>query len=149
MFNWKEFENTKQILSHMGGTGYRDSWGLHNLNVRPIDLLDWIKFLKEDMGYLTLVDIAGLDCGPGLEIVYHLLNMGTHQRINVHLFVQEDEVIPSITDFYPHAEWPEREQAEMLNLKFNNKKAPLILPDHQKNYPLRRNTVIEEWEVNP
>jgi len=149
MFNWKEFENTKQVLSHMGGTSYCDIWGIHNINVRPIYLLDWIKFLKEDMGYLTLVDIAGLDHGPGLEIVYHLLNMGTHQRINLHLFVQEDEVIPSITDFYPHAEWPEREQAEMLNLKFNQQKASLILPDHQKNYPLRRNSIIEDWEQNP
>lgn len=149
MFNWKDFENTKQILSRMGGANYRDSWGLHNLNVRPVDLHNWVKFLKEDMGYLTLVDIAGYDSGAGIEIVYHLLNMGTHQRLNLHLFVQDGEVIPSITDFYPHAEWPEREQAEMLNLTFNNKKSPLILPDTQTNYPLRRKAEIKEWEVNP
>lgn len=132
----------------MGGTQYCDSWGVHNLNVRPIDLLDWVKFLKEDMGYLTLVDIAGQDFGPALEVVYHLLNMGTHQRVNLHLFVQEGEVIPSITTFYPHADWPEREQAEMLNLKFDKIRDPLILPDGQKNYPLRRQSVIEAWKRN-
>lgn len=136
MFNWKEFEKTKQVLSHMGGSRYTESWGLHNLTVRPIDLLDWIKFLKEDMGYLTLVDVAGNDCGPGIEIVYHLLNMGTHQRLNLHLMVQEGEIIPSITDFYPHADWPEREQAEMLNLRFDKSQEPLLLPDHGPNHRL-------------
>src|SRR3989344_4289540 len=92
MFSWKEFEKSKEILSHMGGPRYRDDWGQHHLTIRPIDLLDWIKFLKEELGFFTMTDIAARED----EVVYHLLNMGTHQRLNLHLIVKKGEIIPSV-----------------------------------------------------
>ncbi|MCM2351507.1 MAG: NADH-quinone oxidoreductase subunit C [Bacteriovoracaceae bacterium] len=151
MFNWKEFDKAKEILGHMGGSRYRDSWGQHHLRVRPIDLLDWIKFLKEDLDYLTMTEIASLDHGAAapfrFEIVYHLLNMGTHQRLNLHLIVDSGEKIPSVAEYYPHAEWMEREQAEMLDLNFERKQAPLILPVGQLNFPLRKDAQFKEWPV--
>ena len=150
MFDWKEFEKLKRILSHVAGPRYRDDWGQHHLLVRPSDFLDWIEFLKEDLGYLTLVDVAGLDHEQGsrstrFEIVYHLLNMGTHQRVNIHLIVNEGEVIPSLRKYYQHADWQEREQAEMLNLNFEGKHEALILPRNQKNFPLRKDTDVKAW----
>lgn len=152
MFNWKEFDKAKEILGHMGGSRYSDSWGQHHLRVRPIDLLDWIKFLKEDLDYLTMTEIASLDHGAAapfrFEIVYHLLNMGTHQRLNLHLMVDSGEKILSVADYYPHAEWMEREQAEMLDLNFERKQAPLILPAGQLNFPLRKDPQFKEWPVS-
>lgn len=150
MFNWKEFEKLKQILSHVGGLRYREDWGQHHLLIRPTDFLDWIEFLKEDLGYLTLVDIAGLDHGNAarsgrFEIVYHLLNMGTHQRVNIHLMVNEGEIIPSIRSYYQHADWQEREQAEMLNLRFDTNFDALLLPKNQKNFPLRKDAALKAW----
>jgi NADH-quinone oxidoreductase subunit C/D len=145
MFDWKEFEKIKKILSHVGGIHYMDKLGQHHLKVRPDELLDWIEFIKEDLGFLTLSEIAGFERSSECEVIYHLLNMGLHQRLNLHLIVSEGEVIPSVVKFFPHADWPEREQAEMLNLKFDTIKEALILPKKQKNYPLKKDAIISSW----
>lgn len=150
MFSWKEFEKSKQILSHVGGNRYKEEWGQHHLKIRPNELLDWFEFVKEDLGFFTLADIAGLDRGtttPKFEIVYHLLNMGSHQRLSIHLFAHEGELIPSISKFFAHADWLEREQAEMLNLTFDKPLEGLLLPAGQKNFPLRKNSAIKAWPL--
>jgi len=148
MFNWKEFEKTKQVLSHVSGNRYKDDWGQHHISVRPIEFLDWIEFLKEDLGFFVMNEIAGQEHSSQsheLEIVYCLLNMGTHQRVNVHLLVNKGEIIPSITSYFAHADWMEREQAEMLNLNFSSKKEPLLLPRGQENFPLVKNATFKAW----
>ncbi|WP_408099099.1 NADH-quinone oxidoreductase subunit C [Peredibacter sp. HCB2-198] len=149
MFNWKEFEKTKQILSHAGGQRYRTDWGQHHLTVRPTELLDWVELIKEDLNYLTLAEIAAvennIDKEYRFEVVYHFLNMGTHQRLNLHLLVNEGEIIPSVKKSYPQADWMEREQAEMLGLVFNRPTPGLLLPEGQKNFPLRKKAELKTW----
>lgn len=130
MFSWKEFEKYRDIFSHMEGPLYKEVAGQHHLLVRPYTLLDWIIFLKEDLGFFTLIDIAASEAGKDKnEIVYHLLNMGTHQRLNVHLKVSRSEIIPSLRSIFSNAEWMEREQCEMYKLKFDTKNAALLMPE--------------------
>lgn len=149
MFNWKEFEKTKQILSHAGGRRYRDDWGQHHLTVRPTELIDWVELIKEDLNYLTLAEMAAvennIDKEYRFEVVYHFLNMGTHQRLNLHLLVNEGEIIPSLKKYYPQADWMEREQAEMLGLTFDRATPGLLLPAGQKNFPLRKKSDVKNW----
>ncbi|WPU66192.1 NADH-quinone oxidoreductase subunit D-related protein [Peredibacter starrii] len=149
MFNWKEFEKTKQVLSHVGGRRYRDDWGQHHLTVRPTELIDWIELIKEDLNYLTLAEIAAvennIDKEYRFELVYHFLNMGTHQRLNLHLLVNEGEIIPSVKNYYLQADWMEREQAEMLGLTFDRPTPALLLPEGQKNFPLRKKSEVKTW----
>ena len=129
MFKWKDFEKNKHILSHLGGRNYSSELGQHHLRIRPDEILDWMEFLKQDLDFFTLTEIAGFDRGNSqFEIIYHLLNMGLHQRINVHLIVNAGEIIPSIIGFFPNADWFEREQAELFKLTFNRKMLPLIQP---------------------
>ncbi len=154
MFNWKDFERTKHIISHVGRTRYRDQWGQHHVFARPVSLLDWAHFLKEDLGYLTLVDILGYDHGPDaqgprFELIYHLLNMETHQRANLHLRVEEVEVIPSLRGFFSNADWLEREQFELLNLRFDYQPLPLLLPQGQTVFPLRKTAKKAAWPLEP
>lgn len=127
MFSWKEFEKNKEVLSHMGGQRYKDEWGQHHLTVSLNELLDWVEFLKEDLGYFTLTEIAAGSLEDGrIELIYHLLNMGSHQRLNLHLSFFEGEMVPSIVRFFPHAEWPERERQDFNNVFFDEKRAPLF-----------------------
>lgn len=150
MFNWKEFEKSRDILSHVGGKRYRPEWGQHHLYVRPNELLDWMEFLKEDLGFFSMSEMAAVDTSGGkydVEIVYNLLNMGSHQRLNLHLEANRGELIPSVIASFPHAEWMEREQAEMLDLNFDRAEAPLILPKGQKNFPLMKKAVIKSWPL--
>lgn len=134
MFNWKFFENHKNILSQAGPTAYREQWGQHHIDLRPRDLIRWIEFCKKDLGYLTFVDLAAANReqfparrGYGMELVYLLFNMGSHQRIHLHVHFNAGEVIPSVTEFYTNAAWFEREQAEMLNIRFSRQQESLLL----------------------
>ncbi len=146
MFSWKEFEKTKAVLLHCADTKYREDWGQHHITLRPTELLDWIEFLKEDLGFFTLSEVGGVDLGDSkFEIIYHLLNMGTHQRLNLHLLVHDDEMIPTIANFFLNANWMEREQEEMLGLFFSVKGKGLILPEGQRVFPLRLNNSNLEW----
>lgn len=148
MFKWKEFEKAKDILSHVGGKRYNSSIGQHHLYVRPNELLDWMEFLKEDLGFFSMSEMAAVDTSGekyDFEIVYNLLNMGTHQRLNLHLHANAGEIIPSVISSFPHAEWMEREQAEMLNLTFDKEEDSLILPKGQKNFPLRKDATFTKW----
>jgi NADH:ubiquinone oxidoreductase subunit C len=88
MFSWKEFEKTRAVLSHVGGKRYKAEWGQHHLYVRPNELLDWVEFLTEDLGFFSMSEMAGMEKSGenfDIEIVYNLLNMGSHQRLNLHL----------------------------------------------------------------
>ncbi len=57
MFNWKVFERNKVIFSQT--KSYQSLAGQHHVTVRPVELLRWIELVSEDLGFLTLVDIAG------------------------------------------------------------------------------------------
>jgi NADH-quinone oxidoreductase subunit C/D len=131
MFSWKEFEKIQNIFSEAASLKYRHQASQHHVDVRPKDFQSLIDLLKDDLGYLTLVDIAGVTG----ELVYLFLNMGTHQRINVHLRYEEGDLIPSIQSSFSHGEWMERELTEKLNLNLGRKLAPLILSGSEKRKP--------------
>jgi NADH-quinone oxidoreductase subunit C/D len=149
MFNRRDLEQHKNVLSEVGDS-YSELLGQHHIDLRPKDLLRWIELCKDDLGYLTLVDLAGVDRserasrrGYQLELSYLLFNMGSHQRINLHLHFNPGEIIPSISSYFSHADWLEREQAEMLGISFGKKiLAPLLLPKNA-GHPLRKNSALE------
>ncbi len=152
MFSWKEFEKARNILSEAGKTIYSESLGQHHIDLCPKDLLRWIEILSDDLGYVVLLDITGVDHGDKrphrFELVYHLLNMGTHQRLNLHLRFHESEVVPSVVKFYSHAGWLEREQSEMFHIRFNKQLPALLLSEGQTNYPLRKDSVLRGWPLH-
>jgi NADH-quinone oxidoreductase subunit C/D len=150
VFSWKEFEKTKAILSHVAGGRYRDAWGQHHLRLRPAELLEWAEFVKEDLGFFTLDDVAARVPEAGtFELVYNLLNMGSHQRLNLHLQLQAGEVIPSVVRFFANADWHEREQAELFGLPFDRRCPALLLPEGQRNFPLSPGARTAPWPEDP
>jgi NADH-quinone oxidoreductase subunit C/D len=154
MFDWKNFEQLKNILSQVGVDAYWSTTDQHNIKLRPKDLIGWIEFCKNDLDYLTLLDIAAIDLGKAglqkdynFEIVYMLFNMGTHQRISLHVFFNEGEVIPSVSGFFSHAAWMEQEQAEMFGVSFNKSYGPLLLPElSSENQDKKR---LPSLRINP
>jgi NADH-quinone oxidoreductase subunit C/D len=148
MFNWKDFEETKTILSQVHS--YRETSGQHHVSIRPSELRRWMDVASEDLEYLTIVDIAAVDMVPlkayyDREIIYTLLNMGTHQRLNVHVLFNHGEILPSIKRTFPAAEWMEREQAEAFNLTFDEPTSALLLPGKQRAFPLLKSSGLTDW----
>jgi NADH:ubiquinone oxidoreductase subunit C len=149
MFSWKEFEKTKLILAQ--DSSYFESAGQHHITIRPVNLLRWVEMAGEDLGFFTLVEVAGVDLSDSDEtlypfrLTYHFLNMGAHQRLNIHVRFDIDEIIPSIVGVFSNADWMEREQWELLGIKFNRAMKPLILPRGQEIFPYRKNASKIDW----
>ncbi|MDJ0626929.1 MAG: NADH-quinone oxidoreductase subunit C [Rhodobacter sp.] len=108
-------------------------------------LAGFCDFLKTDPScrFSTLVDITAVD-HPDREarfdVVYHFLSMYQNHRIRVKVAVREEEVLASITDVFPAANWFEREVFDMFGLLFSgHPDLRRILTDYGfRGYPLRK-----------
>jgi NADH-quinone oxidoreductase subunit C len=93
--------------------------------------------------FTTLIDITAVDY-PGREqrfdVVYHFLSMPQNQRVRVKIAVAEDQVVASITDLHPSADWFEREVFDMYGVMFSgHPDLRRILTDYGfRGHPLRK-----------
>ncbi|MEM7060273.1 MAG: NADH-quinone oxidoreductase subunit C [Pseudomonadota bacterium] len=93
--------------------------------------------------FTTLIDVTAVDYPDRedrFEMVYHFLSMTQNQRLRVKLSVAEDEIVPSITDLHPSANWFEREVFDMYGIMFSgHPDLRRILTDYGfRGYPLRK-----------
>ncbi|NIN37306.1 MAG: NADH-quinone oxidoreductase subunit C [Gammaproteobacteria bacterium] len=93
--------------------------------------------------FTTLIDITAIDW-PGREhrfdLVYHFLSMPQNQRVRVKVAVEEEQIVPSITDLHPTANWFEREVFDMFGILFSgHPDLRRILTDYGfRGHPLRK-----------
>jgi NADH-quinone oxidoreductase subunit C len=104
-----------------------------------------IAYLKEDAGcrFSTLVDITAVDHperAARFDVVYHLLSMYKNHRIRLKVAVREDEMVPSIIETHPSANWFEREVFDMFGILFSgHPDLRRILTDYGfRGHPLRK-----------
>ena len=111
----------------------------------PTTIPDLVGFLKKnsECQFTTLVDITAVDY-PGREkrfdVVYHLLSMNLNQRVRVKVNLAEDEMIPTLVNLFPSANWFEREVFDMYGIPFaGHPDLRRILTDYGfKGHPLRK-----------
>jgi NADH-quinone oxidoreductase subunit C len=115
------------------------------LNVTHAGLVQMVEFLKQDSAcrFSTLVDITAVDHPERAErfdVVYHLLSMYQNQRIRVKVALREDQVMPSVTEVHPSANWFEREVFDMFGILFSgHPDLRRILTDYGfRGHPLRK-----------
>ena len=115
------------------------------LNIDCNDLIDVLVFLKNDTltKFKQLIDITAVDYPEETErfkIVYLLLSHEFNSRIIISYSINENEVIPSITELFPSANWMEREVFDMYGIKFkDHPDLRRILTDYNfDGYPLRK-----------
>jgi NADH-quinone oxidoreductase subunit C len=108
-------------------------------------IADFVEFLRTDQNcrFSTLVDITAVDYPERparFDVVYHFLSMYRNQRIRVKLAVREDEIVPSLTDIHPSANWFEREVFDMFGILFSgHPDLRRILTDYGfRGHPLRK-----------
>ena len=93
--------------------------------------------------FTTLIDITAIDW-PGREyrfdVVYHFLSIPQNQRIRIKVPVDEDQIMPSINDLHPSANWFEREVFDMYGVMFSgHPDMRRILTDYGfRGHPLRK-----------
>lgn len=116
-----------------------------NIDVAPSNIVGLVEFLKSDptCKFSTLVDITGVDYperAKRFDVVYHLLSMYQNQRIRLRVSIREDDMVPSIIDVHPSANWFEREVFDMFGILFTgHPDLRRILTDYGfRGYPLRK-----------
>ena len=109
------------------------------------DLLDTLYFLKNNSStkFRQLIDITAVDYpeeSQRFKMVYLLLSHEFNTRLIINLSINEHEVIPSITDIFPSANWMEREVFDMYGIKFkDHPDLRRILTDYNfEGFPLRK-----------
>lgn len=115
------------------------------MEVTPASLPGFIEFLLANRSckFSSLVDITAVDYPSApkrFEVVYHFLSMYMNHRIRVKALVAEDEVVPSICEVHPSANWFEREVFDMYGILFSDHPdLRRILTDYGfRGYPLRK-----------
>ncbi|WP_373353060.1 NADH-quinone oxidoreductase subunit C [Pseudoroseicyclus sp. CXY001] len=121
------------------------AYGELTLTIPASELIAFAEFLKTDQTcrFTSLVDITAVD-HPGraarFDVVYHFLSMYQNQRIRVKVAVHEDEMLPSLTEIHPSADWFEREVFDMFGIIFTgHPDLRRILTDYGfRGHPLRK-----------
>ncbi len=115
------------------------------LTVNLANLEALVEFLRDDAScrFSTLVDITAIDHPERparFDVVYHFLSMYRNHRIRLKVAVREDEMVPSIIEIHPSANWFEREVFDMFGILFSgHPDLRRILTDYGfRGYPLRK-----------
>ena len=109
------------------------------------DLVDVVLFLKTDKNtqFKQLIDITTVDYPEETErfkMVYLFLSHELNYRIVLSYFINENEVVPSLTSIFPAANWMEREVFDMYGVNFkDHPDLRRILTDYGfEGHPLRK-----------
>ncbi|WP_294608207.1 NADH-quinone oxidoreductase subunit C [uncultured Roseovarius sp.] len=125
--------------------GWEIAHGELNVDVALSNVTGLVEFLKTDQNcaFSTLVDITAVDYperAKRYDVVYHLLSMYQNHRIRLRVATREDDMVPSITEVYPAANWFEREVFDMYGILFSgHPDLRRILTDYGfRGHPLRK-----------
>ena len=109
------------------------------------DLIDVTLFIKtnKDTKFKQLIDITIVDYPENtqrFEVIYLFLSHEYNQRIILKYLINENEVIPSLTNIFPAANWMEREVFDMYGVSFkDHPDLRRILTDYGfEGHPLRK-----------
>ena len=137
----------KKINSELT-TKVKNSKLKHNqiyLNIENEDLLEVVLFLKNnnETKFKQLIDITAVDYPENesrFKLVYLFLSHEFNSRILIDFFINENEIVTSLTSIFPSSNWMEREVFDMYGVKFkNHPDLRRILTDYGfSRHPLRK-----------
>ena len=120
-------------------------FGELTVDVAPAQIFDFVEFLKVDhrCKLSSLVDITAVDYPERIkrfDIIYHFLSMYQNRRIRLRVSLRDRDMIASIFDIHPSANWFEREVFDMFGIMFTgHPDLRRILTDYGfRGHPLRK-----------
>ena len=115
------------------------------LTIDSDDLLDVILFLKNnnETKFKQLIDITAVDYPENekrFKMIYLLLSHEFNSRVIVDFYINENEIISTLTSVFPSSNWMEREVFDMYGVKFkDHPDLRRILTDYNfEGFPLRK-----------
>lgn len=123
--------------------------------VKKEEIVAVCTFLKDELGFNFLTDLCGVDylgTAPRFMVVYHLYNIGAHQRFRVKAPVEEgDARIDTVIGVWSTANWHERECYDLMGITFNGHPdlRRILLPDDWEGHPLRKDYPLQGPDREP
>ena len=79
------------------------------------------------------------------EVVYHLYSLSKNRRINLKVRLKPGETVPSLVPVWAGANWLEREQFDMVGVRFTGHPdlRRIIMPEDYPDHPLRKDFDVE------
>lgn len=115
------------------------------LNCDVDNIIHNIDILKRspEFKFRQLIDILGVDYpqqSKRFEVIYLFLSHENNFRISLKIKIGDEEIVPTLTETFPSANWQEREVFDMYGIRFaNHPDLRRILTDYEfEGYPLRK-----------
>lgn len=121
------------------------------------EVVPMMRKLQKEFGIDRLSDITAYDNedrkdGPKrFVMVYQLYAMRTHVRLRVKFNLDDSETVPSLTAFWPAANWLEREVFDMYGLRFQGHPdlRRILMDERFQGHPLRKDYDMKERQPFP
>jgi len=120
------------------------------IRIAPGDLTDVLRSLHDEpaFGFTMLADLAGVDTGTSMEVVYHLWSVTSTDwlRVIAEGLSRDDPRVPSVTFLWKGAEWMERETYDMFGIIFegNRDLRRIYMPADYTSFPLRKDFYLPD-----
>ena len=115
------------------------------ISVDAAEIGNVLRYLRDDpsLQFVCFIDICGVDYPARrrrFDVVYHLLSPKQNARIRVKVQADEKQMIPSVIDVFPAAEWFEREAYDLYGILFaGHPDLRRLLTDYGfQGHPLRK-----------
>jgi NADH-quinone oxidoreductase subunit C len=120
------------------------------IRIDPGAVPDVLRILHDslDLRFEILADVAGVDTGDVMQVVYHLWSPMSSDwlRVIADGISREDPRAPSATFLWQGAEWLEREAYDMYGIVFegNRDLRRIFMPPEYTSFPLRKDFLLPD-----
>jgi len=120
------------------------------IRISARDIPDVLRALYDEPAFefQLLADLAGVDTGDLMQVVYHLWSATTGDwlRVIADDLSREDPRAPSVTFLWTGAEWLEREAYDMFGIRFegNRDLRRIFMPPDYTSFPLRKDFFLPD-----
>jgi NADH-quinone oxidoreductase subunit C len=120
------------------------------IRIGPASVTQLMRTLHDDadLRFELLADIAGVDTGTSMQVVYHLWSALSPDwlRVIADGLPRDDPRVPSVTFLWNGAEWGEREAYDMFGIIFegNRDLRRIYMPPDYQSFPLRKDFLLAD-----
>ena len=120
------------------------------IRIAAADVAEVFRTLHDDAEFRFefLSDLAGVDTGTHMQVVYHLWSDTTSDwlRVIADGLSRDDPRVPSVTFLWKGAEWMEREAYDMFGITFegNRDLRRIYMPPDYTSFPLRKDFYLAD-----
>lgn len=128
--------------------------GETSLIVKPTDIIDVCRLLRDELGFEMLEDETAVDYWPVVSPRFHLIYQVYSYKKNIRICLRvpldgNAPALPTIEGVYPNANWHEREIWDLFGIRFEDHSdlRRLMMPQDWEGYPLRKDYPLGYEEV--